>query len=67
MASDLASPTFARCENSFSFSINFLPASWPPLISNVTTEPPFPDWYFWFLSNSASPSSAGNLTHSTDG
>ena len=67
MASDLASPTLARCERRLSFSMNALPASAPPLISKVTTEPPFPDWYFWLRANSGLSSRPGNLTHSTDG
>ena len=39
ITSDFASPTFARCENNSSASMNFRPASRPPLISKLNTAP----------------------------
>ena len=39
IASDFASPMFARWLNSFSDSMKRLPASAPPLIPNVTSAP----------------------------
>src|SRR5699024_547088 len=37
--SDFASPTLARCDQSFTLSITFLPASRPPRIPKVMMEP----------------------------
>jgi hypothetical protein len=39
ITSDLASPTFARCENTRSDSMKRLPACRPPWISNENTAP----------------------------
>ena len=39
MTSDLASPTLARCEKSFSRSMKRRPASRPPLMSKLKIEP----------------------------
>src|SRR5262249_33540495 len=39
ITSDLASPTLARCENSWSLSINRRPASSPPLMPKVRIAP----------------------------
>ena len=39
IASDFASPMFARWLNSFRFSMNARPAAAPPLTPNVTSAP----------------------------
>ena len=39
MSNVFASPTFAKWEESFTFSINALPASLPPLIPNTIIDP----------------------------
>ena len=42
MTSVFASPTLAKCEASLTLSMNFMPASRPPLIPNVSTAPKLP-------------------------
>ena len=67
MTSVLASPTFARWLASFTLSMNLRPASRPPLIPKVRTEPKPFFRYFFASACEGCEGRLGWLTHVTAG